>query len=136
LLKYDYSNFSLEILKYTKPSTRLKWEQRYLDKLKPKYNIFKKAGSPEGHTLSEETKQKIGAASKKILLEKGFIPGFNEGIQIKVVNVLTGVETIYTYLREATKELKIDRKTFHKYATNKKTYKNLQFSYLKEKMDK
>lgn len=40
LLKYGYPNFKFEILKYCSPAQRIKWEQFYLDLLKPSYNIL------------------------------------------------------------------------------------------------
>ena len=39
LLKYGYSEFSLEILEYCDPINIIYIEQYYLDNLKPKYNI-------------------------------------------------------------------------------------------------
>lgn len=45
LLLYGYSNFSVEILAYCKPSKCIKKEQDFIDFLKPEYNICKKAGS-------------------------------------------------------------------------------------------
>jgi group I intron endonuclease len=39
LLKYGYSNFSLDILEYCEPSILIKREQYYIDLLKPEYNI-------------------------------------------------------------------------------------------------
>lgn len=46
LLKYGYSNFSLEILEYCNQRDIVKREQYYLDLLKPDYNILKKAYFP------------------------------------------------------------------------------------------
>jgi hypothetical protein len=59
LLKYGYSNFTLEIIEYCEPSDVIDREQFYLDKLKPEYNILTKAGSSLGYQHSEETKIKI-----------------------------------------------------------------------------
>jgi len=55
LLKYGYSNFSLEILEYCDPDKTLNREQAFLDLLQPPYNILKKAGSLLGFRHSEET---------------------------------------------------------------------------------
>ena len=55
LLKYGYSNFSLDILEYCEPSVLIKREQYYIDTLKPKYNILKNAGSSLGFKHSLET---------------------------------------------------------------------------------
>jgi group I intron endonuclease len=43
LLKYGYSNFSLDILEYCEPSVLIAREQYYIDYLKPEYNILKKS---------------------------------------------------------------------------------------------
>jgi len=67
LIKYGYSNFSLQILEYCDIADLTEREQYYLDKLNPKYNILKIAGSSLGHKLTEETKAKI---SKSIFLKK------------------------------------------------------------------
>ena len=55
LLKYGYSNFSLEILEYCNPSEVFSREQYYLDLLNPDYNILKIAGSHLGfkHSVAE-----------------------------------------------------------------------------------
>ena len=39
LLKYGYSNFSLQILEYCDKSECIKKETHYIEKLKPEYNI-------------------------------------------------------------------------------------------------
>ena len=48
LLKYGYSNFTLEIIEYCEPSDVIDREQFYLDLLQPEYNILSKAGSSLG----------------------------------------------------------------------------------------
>lgn len=55
LLKYGYSNFSLEILEYCNKDDLIKKEQYYIDLLKPEYNILKIAGSRLGSKHSPET---------------------------------------------------------------------------------
>ena len=46
ILKYGYSDFSLEILEYCTPEECIKREQYYLDKFNPEYNILKKSWLP------------------------------------------------------------------------------------------
>ena len=41
LLKYGYSNFSLDIIEYCEPNKLIKRKQYYIDILKPEYNIKK-----------------------------------------------------------------------------------------------
>lgn len=59
LLKYGFSNFSLEILEYCDRDNVLQKEQYYLDLLKPVYNIVEKAGSTLGYRHTEETLRKM-----------------------------------------------------------------------------
>jgi group I intron endonuclease len=40
LIKFGYSNFSLEILEYCEPDVRFEKEKYYLKLLKPEYNII------------------------------------------------------------------------------------------------
>jgi group I intron endonuclease len=56
LIKYGYSNFSLEILEYCEPSRVVTREQYYIDLLKPEYNILKVAGSSWGYKHTEESR--------------------------------------------------------------------------------
>ncbi len=64
LIKYGYSNFSLEILEYCDVSKLLEREQYYLDLLEPDYNIAKVAGSTIGIPRSEEFKNKLSELRK------------------------------------------------------------------------
>jgi group I intron endonuclease len=66
LLKYGYSNFSLDILEYCDYSILREKEQYYLDKLKPKYNILPIAGSSRGYRHSEATRVLVRAAALAI----------------------------------------------------------------------
>jgi len=63
LIKYGYSNFSLEIIEYCEPSQVLEREQFYIDLLNPTYNILKIAGSKFGFKHTDETKELIRTAS-------------------------------------------------------------------------
>lgn len=53
ILKYDYINFSLDILEYCEINVLIEREQYYLYLLKPDYNLLKVANSRLGskHTL-------------------------------------------------------------------------------------
>nr|YP_009072328.1 GIY-YIG endonuclease [Sclerotinia borealis]AHX82992.1 GIY-YIG endonuclease [Sclerotinia borealis] len=64
ILKYGYSNFSLEILEYCDSSKTIQREQYYLELLYPEYNILHTASSSLGRLTSEETKQKISESLK------------------------------------------------------------------------
>lgn len=58
-MKYDYLEFSFDILEYCDKSILISREQYYLDLLKPEYNICKIAGSTLGYKHSEITKAKM-----------------------------------------------------------------------------
>jgi group I intron endonuclease len=55
LLKYGYSNFSLDVIEYCVLDKLIEREQYYLDLLNPEYNILKIAGSRLGSKHSPET---------------------------------------------------------------------------------
>jgi len=59
ILKYGYSNFSIDILEYCNTSSLIEKEQYYIDLLKPEYNILKIAYSRIGHKHTENTKKLI-----------------------------------------------------------------------------
>jgi group I intron endonuclease len=78
LLKYGYSNFSLEILEYCEVSELLIREGYYQQKLNPEYNTAKEPGAPMlGRTHSDESRQKISDTAKKIDHSGRFQPGEN-----------------------------------------------------------
>ena len=69
LLKYDYLNFSVQILEYCTPDKVIEREQYYIDLLKPSYNIFPIAGSSLGFKHSLDTIEKLrahGSSSENI----------------------------------------------------------------------
>lgn len=67
LLKFGYSNFSLEILEYCNKSDLIIKEQFYFYNLKPEYNILSKARSSLGFKHSEKTRLKMSLKSPEHL---------------------------------------------------------------------
>jgi group I intron endonuclease len=59
LLKYGYSNFSLDIIEYCDKISVIEREQYYIDLLKPEYNLCLKAGSSLGRVTKETTRLKL-----------------------------------------------------------------------------
>jgi group I intron endonuclease len=59
LQKYGHSKFSLEILEYCEPDQAILKEQKYIDLLKPEYNLNPIAGSSLGYKHSEATLEKF-----------------------------------------------------------------------------
>nr|YP_009568374.1 GIY-YIG endonuclease [Orbilia oligospora]QBL02005.1 GIY-YIG endonuclease [Orbilia oligospora]QID02758.1 GIY-YIG type homing endonuclease [Orbilia oligospora]QID02826.1 hypothetical protein [Orbilia oligospora] len=89
LIKYGYSNFTLEILEYCDITNLTEIEQYYIDKLNPKYNILKLASSSLGYKHSEETKIKISKSLKGIYVkEKSALYGRTHTEETKALMVL------------------------------------------------
>lgn len=94
LLKYGYSSFKLEILEYCDINNLLNREQYYIDTLKPKYNVLKKAGSWLGSKHSESTKRlfsiiRLGHRPSEATRLK-MIANNHKSIPIMLTNVKTG----------------------------------------------
>jgi hypothetical protein len=107
LLKYGYSNFSLDILEYCDLDVLISREQYYLDNLKPCYNILKYAGSLKGFKHSKKTiKQmrtiKLGKTrSDDIKLKISIASVKAHGL--KVTNITTGDTKVFTSIRSTAK---------------------------------
>jgi hypothetical protein len=129
LLKHDIAKFKLEILKYCSPDECIKWEQFYLDLLKPEYNILQIAGSSLGYRHKEESRVKISAASigeKNPMFGKPRPAGAGSPSQhIQVTDLEKDTSTIYNSMSEAAKALNIDVRIMSRYFSNnqKKPYK-------------
>lgn len=64
--KYGVENFTFILLEECEPTKEAlqSCEQKHIDLLKPAYNLLPTAYSSLGHSMSEETKEKIRAAQK------------------------------------------------------------------------
>lgn len=62
--KYGEEKFKFSLITICAVPDLILYEQRFLDYLKPSYNMNPTAGSPLGRKLSEETKRKIGLSNK------------------------------------------------------------------------
>lgn len=111
LLKYGYSNFSLDIIEYCESGLLKKREQYYLYLLKPKYNILKIADSRLGSKQSEASKQLISNTLKNRL--KKLLP-------IKIMNIKTNTIKYFANNLEAAKYLGVSVRTLSRYK-NKRT---------------
>lgn len=139
LLKYGYSNFSLEIFEYCDADQTIHREQYYLDFFKPDYNLLKKAGSSFGFKHSEETKAKFRARrytdeQKAERLKKLKIHNENpeqkerlnrihaiQSKKLQVFNNLNNETTVYSSISEAAKVLGIYQASISLYLKNKST---------------
>lgn len=60
--KHGKDAFEFNVLICCSRETLLSHEQNLIDNLKPEYNIYKTAGSPQGYTHPEEVRKKISTA--------------------------------------------------------------------------
>jgi len=135
LLKYGYSNFTLEILEYCTKEEAISREQHYFDLLQPEYNILKIAGSSLGYKHREDTielmktlhlideevrnnkiKARLGVkVSDETKAKISAATTQRVGISVLVKNINTGEETIYINLTEAAKALEVSRTAVKKH---------------------
>nr|YP_010164147.1 hypothetical protein K8J96_mgp31 [Metarhizium album]QRK27503.1 hypothetical protein [Metarhizium album] len=59
LNKYSMKNFNLHILEYSNSEDILKCEQKWIDYIKPEYNINPTAGSTKGYKHTSESIEKM-----------------------------------------------------------------------------
>ncbi len=132
LLKYGFSNFSLEILEYCNLEDLLKREQFYLDILKPEYNILEKAGSTLGYKHSEESIKKMRdfilsdevMAKKKLSTKNATLA---RSISILVKNIKTEEKLEYKSLTEAANALGVTKGAVSQALLYKKLLKKTYF---------
>jgi group I intron endonuclease len=152
ILKYGYSNFSLEILEYCTPEECIKREQYYLDLLNPEYNILKIAGSTLGYKHTEETLAKFKErklTSEQLEKLRAHLIIFNQNeklrsnasermlklneakaIRVEVTDIRINETTIYKSLRDAAKALNTDLKAMH-YNERKQKERNMPVPFKK-----
>jgi len=127
LLKYGYSNFSLDILEYCEPSLLISREQYYMDLIKPEYNILNMAGNRLGSKHSDTTKAKmkykasmaLSSPLRKInhLLATGHIT--------TVVNRDNNSVKLYDSIRAAARDLGTSHNSLLNYINTNKLYRDL-----------
>ena len=112
LLKYGYSNFSLQILEYCDKSECIKKETHYIEKLKPEYNIQLFPSTP---MLGVKHRKESIAKLKKSLtgLSKSDLHKLNlsladpGSIEIEAIDLVENKTTVHHSMRAAAKELGI-----------------------------
>ena len=114
LLKYGFSNFSLEILEYCILENLLKREQYYLDNLKPEYNIVETAGSTLGYKHTEQSLKKMRnfVLSDEVLARKRLATKnatSSRRIPILIENIKTGEKFEFKSLLKAGNALGVSR---------------------------
>jgi len=132
LIKYGYSNFSLDILEYCDIADLTKIEQYYLDKLNPRYNTLKIAGSSLGHKHTEETKElmiqkALGRKhSEETLLKMSAKRGYQVYIYIYEKCASNGFKLTGSFvsIRRAAKFLNISSNTITRYINSGVIFKD------------
>lgn len=132
LLKYGYSNFSLEILEYCDSVLCLEREKHHIDHFNPEYNISRHPSSPFlGLIHSKETKDKIKLT--KLGISKSEEHKLNLSLAdpnivgIEVTDLTINKVTIYHSMRAAARALGINMSNINNYLKRKqkKPYKGL-----------
>jgi hypothetical protein len=98
LIKYGYSNFSLEILEYCAPEERFVRENHYIKNFAPEYNIVQESNTMPSrlkHIHSDTSKLKIGFSQPS-------------RIMVSVTDILSNTETIFDSLGLAAKFLNVN----------------------------
>lgn len=141
LLKYGYSNFSLDILEYCELDVLILKKQYYIDTLKCEYNILKTAGSRLGCKHSPETLLKFkdrklssSALANLKLSKAGVAPTsplrkinhlLATGHITTVVNVETNSVKVYGSIRAAARDIGTSHVTVLNYINSYKLLHNL-----------
>jgi hypothetical protein len=146
LLKYGYSNFTLEILEYCDSSEAVPYhcstrgrEQYYLDLFKPEYNILSTAGSWLGSKHSDEAKAKMSAVklgNQNATGGKGRTRAEGAGspsVAIEVFDQETGMKTIYPSMSGVGKALGVPSGSIRMYFSSN-TQKPYKGRYLLQKL--
>lgn len=140
ILKYGYSNFSLDIIEYCNPILLIKKEQYYIDLLKPEYNICKKAGFTLGRKFSFETllkfknrklsleainnlkKAKVGIAPTSPLRQINHILATGHATIIR--NITDNTSRMYYSMKAAARDLNVSCTTIKNYLNTNKLLNN------------
>ena len=128
LLKYGFSNFTLEILEYCDKDNVLEREQYYLDLIKPQYNIVEKAGSTLGYKHTPESLQKMRdfVLSDEVRDRKALSTvnaTESRKVSIMVENIETKEKTEYASLTDAGEALGVTKGSVSQALINKRLIK-------------
>jgi hypothetical protein len=125
----------LEILVYCKPAKCIKIEQKFINLLKPSYNLLQIAGSRLGSIVSGETRPKLSVSKKgennpmfgktpseesiaKNMASRASPPN---SIKIEVLDLETNVTTTYPTISAAARALNLQRASICTYFASNQT---------------
>jgi group I intron endonuclease len=134
--KYSIKNFSLIILEYSDSNNLILCEQKWIDLLKPEYNLSLIARNTKGYkhhiknkNIIQETKEVLNHYNRwnnnfinnKIQNKKSVSllkvasakinKSFVSGIKVEITNIETKITTIYESIRKAAEAINSDIKT-------------------------
>ena len=124
LVKYGMVNFILVIVEFSDKDNLLKCEQKWMDELKPKYNINPLAGNSRGYKHSDRTKKILRAMGLNRVVSEETRKKMSEvhigqepttGIKVEVTDIKTNITTIYESIVKAAKGLGVNVKTLWDY---------------------
>nr|YP_009486091.1 hypothetical protein [Cantharellus lutescens]AWA82216.1 hypothetical protein [Cantharellus lutescens] len=143
LLKYGYLSFYFKILEVIELDDNIAHsyqirslnflEQKYIDTIKPEYNILSIAGSNRGHKLSIETKVKMSKAKKGIIsprkgsnhsIESRLLQNSGRKVQVYVYNPEWILLNSYNSITECSKETKFNYLVIWRAIISKKLVNN------------
>lgn len=117
LLKYGYSEFTLEVLEFCDKDKVIERENYYFELFQPEYNIVKVAGQPPRIDYTPEIKKKISDSLKEFFanVENREIRSLSkQGYEFIVIDILDDTVTQYHAIKAAARKLNIDRRIITK----------------------
>jgi len=119
------TNFSLLILEYTDSDNLISCEQKWIDVLKPDYNLNPLAGNTKGYKHTTETIEKMRSRAlgrkhseetiKKKMSSSRYGREPTTGFKVEVTDITPNVTTMYKSVRQAAKGIGINVKTLSNY---------------------
>jgi hypothetical protein len=117
LLKYGYSNFTLEILEYCDKNIVIDRENHYFNLFKPEYNVAKLAGQPPKFEYTSEIRKKISDTLKEYYKDPENLKTSSlvqKGHNLIVIDIINNNVTEFHAIKAAAKVLNIDRRIITK----------------------
>lgn len=136
LLKYNYTNFKLDIIELCDPKFLIDREQFYLNTLDLKYNILKTAGSLLGfkHSCDSKEKMRIAKTGLPFLGNKQDAFSNCKSLPVLVKDINTGQITHFPSIRRAALFVNVHYSYLSECLSKKGFYKNNNY-YITKNLD-
>jgi hypothetical protein len=127
ILKYGYSNFSLDIIEYCESNLLIYREQYYIDLSKPDYNILNIAGNRLGskHSEAAKAKMKFKASMGPTSPLRKINHLLATGHKTTVINKKNNSVKLYSSIRAAARDLGTSHNLLLNYINTNKLYKDV-----------